>query len=1094
MASKKDKNKKISKQSSIDIEAIGLIILALGIFLFGLLIPAVPTGQMGQNFRDNVGGAMGWAMVMLPWPLIVTGILFITRNNPSFLTRILIGYSLVITGAWLFSSLIIPEISGRWGYGLRQLIFGAIGWFGYLLALFIVSLGIDLFLNWKPASFASSVLRSCAKYLEGLFKNLLKMRSRAKEKANFHADVVLVQNDLKMLEKDLLALSIMHSSQQETSRLEQWRKAIEELRKGLNHPNEELLQEAYHSMMGWCESLQTMSNDSAKMLLEAIKDEQVNNFDHTVLDVQHLLEHPFKGKTLTTVALENLRQKSIQHLGQIQGQYKALLKLKDNAKVVLENDLSSQEKGKYTLRSISDQDLQETNVFWNEGGVSPKMLAKTFESHKTRLGKLETLSLDLKEVSEHTRNLNPWFNFSGRLEHLSEEITTILPKQGAKESTQTNPIFKESFTEFDGNLRNEIRDEGEDILVAERLVYWQERFIELNTSLKEASSVVENLSEESTSQAPVKQIEENIFDWRNAPQQVEFKDLNPEDTLEQVPESLLEATLNPPTHKNRIEVESKSESAQNSFIPEDSEDSEDSEDKNSEDDHSEDYDTEDEDSEDKDNEAELTEDEDLELPQLEFLQETVKAESMPSSLSLRAQIIDNTIESFKLKGKVQLETSKRGPTVTRFEIRPGEGEKISRYASLSDDIALAMGVASVRIEAPIQGKKDIIGLEVPNEKRDVVYFRESVEAREFQTIKEEASILPIVLGKSIEGDFLVANLTKMPHLLIAGSTGSGKSVAVNVLINSLLYCFLATELRFLMIDPKMVELTPYDGIPHLLRPVVTNPNDAAGVLLGAVSHMERRYKMMSKIGAKSLEQYNKKAKELDMPQMPFIVIIIDELADLMITSPKEVESAIMRLAQMARATGMHLILATQRPSVDILTSLIKVNIPARMAFAVSSSHDSRTILDTAGAERLTGMGDMLFYQPGLVKPVRLQCPLLNEPEIVSVSDFLRKQTPFFDDEFVEAYGSDFDSVSGDESEASGLIDWKDSKLREAAELVINEGQASVSRLQRRLQVGHARAGKLMDSLEALAIVGPHQGSKPREVLVGLEELPNVFGS
>jgi S-DNA-T family DNA segregation ATPase FtsK/SpoIIIE len=234
-----------------------------------------------------------------------------------------------------------------------------------------------------------------------------------------------------------------------------------------------------------------------------------------------------------------------------------------------------------------------------------------------------------------------------------------------------------------------------------------------------------------------------------------------------------------------------------------------------------------------------------------------------------------------------------------------------------------------------------------------------------------------------------------------------------------------------MIDPKMVELTPYERIPHLIRPVVTNPNDAAGVLLGAVAHMERRYKMMSKIGAKTLAQYNAKARDLDMPEMPTIVIIIDELADLMITSPKEVESAIMRLAQMARATGMHLILATQRPSVDILTSLIKVNVPARLAFAVSSGHDSRTILDSLGAERLTGLGDMLFYQPGLAKPLRLQGPYTSEEDISSVSDFLRRQ--YFDDDFVEAYGSDFDPIPADDSTASGLIDWDDDKLREAAE-------------------------------------------------------------
>ncbi|TVR93902.1 MAG: DNA translocase FtsK [Trueperaceae bacterium] len=451
----------------------------------------------------------------------------------------------------------------------------------------------------------------------------------------------------------------------------------------------------------------------------------------------------------------------------------------------------------------------------------------------------------------------------------------------------------------------------------------------------------------------------------------------------------------------------------------------------------------------------------------------------------RVAKIDATLENFKLEGRVV--ASVRGPSVTRFEVEPAAGEKISRFANLSDDLALAMAVGSVRIEAPIPGKS-VIGLEVPNASRDLIRFREAVDAPSF---KRSSARLPIVLGKSIDGDMMVGDLARMPHILLAGSTGSGKSVAVSALIASLLFRFLPTELRFLMVDPKMVELTPFDGIPHLIRPVVTNPTDAAGVLLGAVSHMERRYKMMSKIGAKNLDQYNAKARNLDLPELPFVIVVIDELADLMITSPKEVESAIMRLAQMARATGMHLILATQRPSVDILTSLIKVNVPARMAFAVSSGFDSRTILDAMGAERLIGWGDMLFSQPGQVKPVRLQGPFVSETEILALADFLRRQ--YFEDDFVEAYGDDFEPASPHDSDATGFVDWNDDKLRLAAELVINEGQASVSRLQRRLQVGHARAGKLMDSLEALGVVGPHTGSKPRDVLVGFEELPNIFG-
>nr|WP_245533727.1 DNA translocase FtsK [Calidithermus timidus] len=453
-----------------------------------------------------------------------------------------------------------------------------------------------------------------------------------------------------------------------------------------------------------------------------------------------------------------------------------------------------------------------------------------------------------------------------------------------------------------------------------------------------------------------------------------------------------------------------------------------------------------------------------------------------------AETIDAALKSFNVEAKVV--GWARGPTVTRFELEPAPGEKISRVANLANDLARALAAGSVRIEAPIPGKS-VIGLEVPNAERDVVRYSEGINSSSFVRSKDR---LPLVLGKSIDGEIWVRDLAKMPHLLIAGSTGSGKSVAVNTLISSLLFKFLPTELRFLMIDPKMVELTPYEGIPHLIRPVVTNPADAAGVLLGAVAHMERRYKMMSQVGARNLEQFNEKMKAVGEPTLPYLVIVIDELADLMITAPKEVEQAILRLAQMARATGMHLILATQRPSVDILTSLIKVNIPARMAFAVSSGFDSRTILDTVGAERLVGQGDMLYHQPGLPKPVRLQGPYLSEGEVHRLAEFLRQQS--FEDAFGETYGSDFDGPPNLAADGggSGEVDFSDPLLRKAAEVVIEEGYASVSRLQRRLSVGHARAGKLVDSLEAMGIVGPHQGSKPREVLITRDQLPEYFGN
>ncbi|GGN05761.1 DNA translocase FtsK [Thermus composti] len=445
--------------------------------------------------------------------------------------------------------------------------------------------------------------------------------------------------------------------------------------------------------------------------------------------------------------------------------------------------------------------------------------------------------------------------------------------------------------------------------------------------------------------------------------------------------------------------------------------------------------------------------------------------------------IGETLKHFGIQAQVVGHA--RGPSVTRYEILPAPGEKISRIQSLQNDLARALAVGAVRIEAPIPGK-NTVGLEVPNPKRELVRFSEAVLSPHFQNAK---ALLPLILGKSIEGEIWVRDLAKMPHLLIAGSTGSGKSVAINVLIASLLFKHLPTTLRLLLIDPKMVELTPYEGIPHLVRPVVTSPEEAAGVLQGAVAHMERRYRMMSQVGARNLEQYN--AKVGPDEALPYLVIVVDELADLMMTAPKEVEAAILRLAQMARATGMHLILATQRPSVDILTSLIKVNIPARLAFAVASGFDSRTILDTQGAERLIGQGDALFLQPGLPKPVRLQVPYLSEEEVARLAGFLRGQS--FPDRFAEAYGADFEPPKAPEGGGPGEVDFSDPLLRKAAEIVVEEGYGSVSRLQRRLSIGHARAGKLMDALEAMGIVGPPRGSKPREVLITKEELKDFFG-
>ncbi|WP_135256634.1 FtsK/SpoIIIE family DNA translocase [Thermus caldilimi] len=478
----------------------------------------------------------------------------------------------------------------------------------------------------------------------------------------------------------------------------------------------------------------------------------------------------------------------------------------------------------------------------------------------------------------------------------------------------------------------------------------------------------------------------------------------------------------------------------------------------------------------------------LALPTLDLL-DPPEPKGTARGLEEEAERLKRTIADTLKHFGVQAEVvgHARGPSVIRYELLPAPGEKISRIQSLQNDLARALAVGAVRIEAPIPGK-NTVGLEVPNPKRELVRFSEAVLSPAFQNAK---ALLPLVLGKSIEGEIWVRDLAKMPHLLIAGSTGSGKSVAINVLIASLLFKHLPTSLRFLLIDPKMVELTPYEGIPHLVRPVVTSPEEAAGVLQGAVAHMERRYRLLSGVGARNLEQYNTKMEREGGETLPYLIIVVDELADLMMTAPKEVETAILRLAQMARATGMHLILATQRPSVDILTSLIKVNIPARLAFAVSSGFDSRTILDTQGAEKLIGQGDALFYQPGLTKPVRLQVPYLSEEEVQRLAGFLRGQS--YEDRFAEAYGQDFEPPKGPEGAGPGEVDFSDPLLKKAAEIVVEEGYGSVSRLQRRLSIGHARAGKLMDALEAMGIVGPSKGSKPREVLVSKEQLKDFFG-
>ena len=454
-------------------------------------------------------------------------------------------------------------------------------------------------------------------------------------------------------------------------------------------------------------------------------------------------------------------------------------------------------------------------------------------------------------------------------------------------------------------------------------------------------------------------------------------------------------------------------------------------------------------------------------------------------LKANAQKLVDTLESFGVRTRV-LDIS-RGPSVTRYEVQPMAGVKISRITSLADDIALNLAVADVRMEAPIPGKP-AVGIEVPNHKKTPVYIRSVFESQSFLRM---TSPLGIALGKDIAGVAQVADLCKMPHLLIAGSTGSGKSVCVNSIIMSLLFRSSPEDVKLLLIDPKVVELAEYNGIPHLLMPVVTEPKKAAGALGSAVQEMERRYRLFAENNVRDIKSFNKLAAERpDLEKMPYIAIIIDELADLMMVVGKDVEDSICRIAQKARAAGMHLIVATQRPSVDVITGLIKANIPSRIAFAVSSQVDSRTILDGSGAEKLLGMGDMLFMPVGAPKPTRIQGTFVRDEEISRVLDFIKQSgTVQYDEAMIEAMEKHAiqDGKKGSSGADADEEPDSDPMFKQAVEVVIDAGQASTSLLQRRCKLGYARAARIMDEMEQKGVIGPYEGAKPRAVLISRQQ-------
>lgn len=483
--------------------------------------------------------------------------------------------------------------------------------------------------------------------------------------------------------------------------------------------------------------------------------------------------------------------------------------------------------------------------------------------------------------------------------------------------------------------------------------------------------------------------------------------------------------------------------------------------------------------------AMVVEDEHYEYPPVELLSKS-KSKTLKGgakALTDTATKLQKTLYSFGVSAKV--ENVSVGPAITRYELKPAEGVRVSKIANLADDIALNLAAETIRIEAPIPGKQ-AVGIEVPNKEKETVHLREVLESSEF---RNNSSKLTVALGKDVAGNTQLADIAKMPHMLIAGSTGSGKSVCINTIITSIIYNAKPSEVKLVMVDPKVVELSVYNGIPHLLIPVVTDPKKAAGALAWAVQEMDDRYNKFASKGVRDLKGYNKAIEKEDgAGKLPQIVIIVDELADLMMVAAKDVEEAICRLAQKARAAGMHLVIATQRPSVDVITGLIKANVPSRIAFAVSSQVDSRTILDSVGAEKLLGKGDMLFFPAGAPKPARVQGAFVSDDEVEKIVDFVKSNgTATYSEDILESIENS-NKTEKELAQEQALDDETDPFLMDAIQTVVETGQASTSFIQRRFKVGYARAGRIIDQMEERGVISGYQGSKPREVLMTLERL------
>ncbi len=486
--------------------------------------------------------------------------------------------------------------------------------------------------------------------------------------------------------------------------------------------------------------------------------------------------------------------------------------------------------------------------------------------------------------------------------------------------------------------------------------------------------------------------------------------------------------------------------------------------------------------------AMVVEDENYEYPPIELLSkpDKKKLKGGAKALTDTATKLQKTLYSFGVSAKV--ENVSVGPAITRYELKPAEGVRVSKIANLADDIALNLAAETIRIEAPIPGKQ-AVGIEVPNKEKEAVHLREVLESEEFQNNKSK---LTVALGKDVAGNIQLADIAKMPHVLIAGSTGSGKSVCINTIISSIIYNAKPSEVKMVMVDPKVVELSVYNGIPHLLIPVVTDPKKAAGALAWAVQEMDNRYNLFAAKGVRDIKGYNKAIeKEEEQGTLPQIVIIVDELADLMMVAAKDVEEAICRLAQKARAAGMHLVIATQRPSVDVITGLIKANVPSRIAFAVSSQVDSRTILDSVGAEKLLGKGDMLFFPTGFPKPVRVQGAFVSDEEVEKIVGFVKQNgTANYSEDILETIENS-NKTEKELTQEQAEDDETDPFLMDAIDAVVEQGTASTSFIQRKFKVGYARAGRIIDQMEERGIISGYQGSKPREVLMSKERLDEL---